>query len=239
MKNTQDYRYTELGDFLKTRRNKMKPEQLGLPIGTRRRTLGLRREEVAYLTGIGLTWYTWMEQGRAINISCDALDSLSRVYLLTKDEREHLYELANKTPLKINEEYKPINDTLIRILKQFDISYCPAYIMDQHWNILAWNDLAKVVFTDFSKLSYSEKNIVHMMFCNHEYIKLFEDWEFHAKGVISRFHATMAKYIDDQWFIEFIENLKNKSDKFRAWWSLHDINGMHNVTKKIKTPINR
>jgi len=236
MKNNHN-RYTELGDFLKTRRNKIKPEQLGLPNGTRRRTPGLRREEVAQLAGIGLTWYTWLEQGRAINVSDDVLDSLSRVYLLTDEERIHIYALANKPLAKEKVEYQPISDTLMRILDKFDVSYCPAYIMDHHWNIVAWNKCAVAVFGDFSLLPSYERNVVYMMFCNQGYMSLFDDWEFHAKGIVARFHSTMAKYIDDPWFIGFIQDIKNKSENFSAWWLLYDVNGMSDVVKELTHPL--
>ncbi|MGL5437375.1 MAG: helix-turn-helix transcriptional regulator [Lachnospiraceae bacterium] len=230
-------RYTELGDFLKTRRNKIKPEQLGLPVRARRRTPGLRREEVAQLAGIGLTWYTWLEQGRPINVSDDVLDSLSRVFVLNDEERVHLYALANKSLPFGKNHYQPVSETLIRILKRFDTSYCPAYIMDSHWNLVAWNDLAITIFGDFSLLPAYERNIVYMMFCNQDYMTLFEDWEFHAKGIMARFHAAMAKHIDDPWFTGFVQDLKNKSDTFSTWWSLYDVNGMSDVIKELKHPL--
>lgn len=236
MKKTDSNRYKELGDFLKTRRNKIKPEQLGIPVGARRRTPGLRREEVAQLAGIGLTWYTWLEQGRAINVSDDLLDSLSRVYLLTDGERNHLYALANKSLTNKSRDYQPVNDTLIRILEKLNFSYCPAYIMDYHWNLVAWNKYAVSVFGDFSKLPAYERNVIYMMFCNQEYMALFNDWEFHAKGIIARFHATMAKHIDDPWFTGFIQDIKNKNDKFSSWWSLYDVNSMSDVVKELTHP---
>ncbi|MGX9754637.1 MmyB family transcriptional regulator [Clostridioides difficile] len=170
-------------------------------------------------------------------MSNDVLDSLSRVYLLTDEERRHLYALANKTPNKEKEEYQPVSDTLIRILKQFNVSCCPAYIMDYHWNLVAWNDLATTIFGDFSKIPVYERNIVYMMFCNKKYMELFDDWEFHAKGIIARFHSSMAKHIDDPWFIGFIQDLKNRNDIFATWWSLYDVNGMSDVIKKITHPV--
>lgn len=236
MKNTQ-IRYTELGDFLKTRRNKIKPEQLGLPAGTRRRTPGLRREEVAQLSGIGLTWYTWLEQGRAINVSDDVLDSLSRVYLLSDEERNHLYILANKPITKVKGEFQSVSNALTRILEKFDVSFCPAYIMDYHWNLIAWNKCAVATFGDFNLLPAYQRNVIYMMFCNQEYMELFDNWEFHAKGIIARFHATMAQHIDDQWFIGFIQDIKNKCDKFSDWWSLYDVKGMSDVIKELTHPI--
>lgn len=236
MEKTDNNRYKELGAFLKSRRNRITPEQSGLPANTRRRTPGLRREEVAQLAGIGLTWYTWLEQGRAINVSDNVLDSLSRVYLLTDEERNHLYALANKPLPNKNGDYQTVDNTLIHILEKLDFSHCPAYIMDYHWNIIAWNKYADSVFGYFSQLPPYERNVVYMMFCNPSYMALFDDWEFHAKGIIARFHATMAKHIDDLWYTGFIQDIKNKNDKFASWWSLYDVSSMSDVVKELTHP---
>lgn len=236
MRKTEHNRHKELGDFLKARRNKIKPEQVGFAVGTRRRASGLRREEVAQLAGIGLTWYTWLEQGRAINVSHDVLESLSRVYSLTDEERNHLYTLANKSLTNTGEDHQPVNHTLIRILEKLNASCCPAYVMDHRWNIVAWNEYAASVFGDFSQLPPEERNVVHMMFCNQQYMALFDDWAFHAKGIIARFHGTMAKHIDDSWFTGFIEEIKSKNDQFSSWWSLYDVSGMSDVVKKLTHP---
>lgn len=236
MKENQN-RQKELGVFLKTRRSRIKPGQAGLPEGTRRRTPGLRREEVAHLAGIGLTWYTWLEQGRAISVSAGVLDSLSRVYLLSEEERRHLYALAGKPIAGPGIDERPVNQPLLRILERLDDAYCPAYVMDQRWNVAAWNGCAAAVFGDFERIPADKRNVVHMMFCNREYMALFDDWEDHAKGIIARFHAAMARHMDDPWLIGFVRDLKLNSEQFSAWWTIYDINGMTDVRKELTHPV--
>ena len=237
MKKNESNRYKELGEFLKVCRNKIKPDQIGISVATRRRTPGLRREEVAQLAGIGLTWYTWLEQGRAINVSDAVLDSLSRVFLLTSEERSHLYSLANKSLSKqAAEVHQPINERVINFLEKLDLLYCPAYIIDCHWNLIKWNKYATTVFGNFDQLPAYERNIIYMMFCNHIYMSLFEDWELHAKEMLGRFHATFARNIDDPWFNEFIQKLKIENEMFASWWALYDINSMSNIVKNLIHP---
>jgi hypothetical protein len=226
-------RHTELGDFLKTRRNKIKPEQLGISPGSRRRTPGLRREEVAQLAGIGLTWCTWLEQGREINVSDSVLDSLSRVFLLTDEERSHLYALANKSLPKLAEAVPALNDRVVNFLEKLDLLSCPAYITDNHWNLIRWNKCATIVFGDFGQLPKHEQNSIHLMFCNKDYMSLFEQWELHAKEMLARFHASYARHIDDPWFNTFIKDMKGRSDSFASWWALYDVNSMTNIIKKV------
>lgn len=229
-------KHVELANFLKTRRNKIQPEQVGLPNGTRRRTTGLRREEVAQLSGIGLTWYTWLEQGRDIQVSNQVLESITRALQLTQEETYHLFVLAGKAV--VNHNFSAPNLITLAIRSLLDnIVDIPAYIMDQRWNLLAWNDISEKVFGDFNKLSQSERNIVQLMFTNKAYMDLFDDWSFHARGIIARFRASYAKYSDDTWFRMFINNLCNISAKFNEWWALHDVHGMDDVIKEINHPI--
>lgn len=229
-------RYTELGNFLKTRRNSIIPAQVGLPAGIRRRTPGLRREEIAQLAGIGLTWYTWLEQGRQINVSDQVLESLSKVLMLNAEERKHLFTLAMK-PIP-NENYRnagQLNDTLQHVLDSLETS--PAYIIDQRWNICGWNKSACQVFGDFSQINESERNVVYMMFCKNEYMELFDDWEFHAKGIIARFRVMCGINIDDPWITDFTNNLKEKSSDFNMWWSMYKIHSMSDIIKELSHPV--
>lgn len=236
MANNEKNRYTELGNFLKSRRNRILPSQVGLSDGIRRRTPGLRREEVAQLAGISLTWYTWLEQGRPISVSDQLIESLCNVLLLTKDERNHLFTLAAKSfPGSNYMEQRPITVALQNVLDSLDI--VPAYIMDNRWNVIAWNQSACKVFYDFSKIAPDERNIVWMMFSNKEYMGLFNDWAFHARGVMARFRATCGKNIDDDWFTSFVSRLKRENPSFDEWWSLHDVYGMSNIIKEITHPI--
>jgi transcriptional regulator with XRE-family HTH domain len=229
-------RYKELGDFLKTRRAKILPSQVGIPKGIIRRTPGLRREEVAYLAGVGLTWYTWLEQGRAIQVSADVLESLSRVLMLDKQERIHLYTLARQVlPSDIPSYQGTVSPILQHVLDNLVLS--PSFIMDIRWNIISWNKAARVVFADYSKINLRERNMVWMMFTNPDYKKLFIDWEFHAQGMLARFRSTIGQYIEDPWLINFIEDLKAESEQFSLWWSKHEIRGNSEINKKLNHPI--
>ena len=229
-------RYKELGDFLKTRRAKILPSQVGMPEGLRRRTPGLRREEVAALAGIGLSWYTWLEQGRDIQVSAEVLESLSRVLMLDKQERIHLYTLARQAPPTDIPLYQgTVSPMLQHVLDNLILS--PSFIMDTRWNIIAWNKAASVVFADFSKIDVSKRNMVWMMFNSDDYKKLFIDWEFHAQGMLARFRSTSVQYIEDPWLVKFIEDLKNESEEFNLWWSKHDVQRKSEIYKKLKHPI--
>lgn len=229
-------RYKELGDFLKTRRAKILPSQVGIPKGIRRRTPGLRREEVAYLAGVGVTWYTWLEQGRAIQVSAEVLESLSRVLMLDKQERIHLYTLARQVlPSDIPSNKGTVSPILQHVLDNLILS--PSFIMDIRWNIISWNKAARVVFADYSKINTRERNMVWMMFTNPDYKKLFIDWEFHAQGMLARFRSAIGQYIEDPWFINFIEELKTESKQFNLWWSKHEIQGNSELYKKLNHPI--
>jgi transcriptional regulator with XRE-family HTH domain len=235
MKDDKETRYIELGYFLKMRRSKILPSQVGLPNGSRRRTPGLRREEVAQLAGISLTWYTWLEQGRPIKISNYLIESLCHVLLLNKEERSHLFILAAKSLPINNVEQNQITAALRSVLDSLDI--IPAYIMDNRWNIIAWNESASKVFYDFNKIDPEERNIVGMMFTNHEYMELFDDWAFHARGILARFRATCGRYVDDDWFKVLVSRLKTESTFFNEWWSMYDVHGMSDVIKQITHPI--
>ncbi len=234
--NTEKQRYLELADFLKTRRAKILPSQVGLPQGTRRRTPGLRREEVAQLAGIGVTWYTWLEQGRPIQVSTQILESLSQVFLLDRNERNHLFTLARQPqPVELPSYQGVINPSIQNVLDSLTLS--PSFIMDQRWNVIGWNKAAGFVFGDYSKMNVRERNIVWMMFTNSEYKELFVDWEAHAQGMLARFRISCGQYIEDPWFVEFISDLKVKSKEFYLWWSRHEVQSIGEVNKKINHPI--
>lgn len=235
MDNNETNRYIELGHFLKTRRNKVLPNQVGLPDGMRRRTPGLRREEVAQLAGISLTWYTWLEQGRPINVSNQLLESLCHVLLLTNEERNHLFNLALKSSPVYKVEQCPVSASLQNVLDHLTI--IPAYIMDDKWNIVAWNNCACAVFGDFSKLEPKERNIVWMMFNNSDYMSLFDDWAFHARGILARFRATCGKHVDDDWYTTFVNKLRAQNTSFDKWWSMYAVHGMNEITKKLTHPV--
>lgn len=228
-------RYLELADFLKTRRAKILPSQVGLPSAARRRTPGLRREEVAQLAGIGITWYTWLEQGRPIRVSNQVVESLARVLMLDKQERIHLYLLANQPlPAEIPANRGTISPVLQHVMDS--MTFCPSLVSDQRWNVIGWNDAANAILGDFSKMNARERNIVWAMFTDRKFKQLYVDWEHHAKGLLGRFRSTCGPYIEDTWLARFIEDLKKESKEFDQWWPLHEIKSNNEVYKRLNHP---
>lgn len=228
-------RHKELGDFLKMKRAQITPSQVGLPNGLRRRTPGLRREEVSCLAGIGLTWYTWLEQGRDIQVSVEVLESLSRILMLDEQERSHIYILAKQVPpTNIPTYQQTVSPMLQSVLDNLILS--PAFIMDTRWNIIAWNKAASIVFADFSKINVNQRNMIWMMFKYENYRNLFIDWEFHAKGMLARFRASIGQYIEDPYIANLIDNLKKESEEFNLWWATHNVQRESEVYKKINHP---
>lgn len=233
--NSEQQRYKELGDFLKTRRVKILPSQVGILSSQRRRTPGLRREEVAQLAGISLTWYTWLEQGRPIQVTTSVVESLSRVLQLDREECHHFYRLANQPlPADIPKSRETVSPALQHMLDH--LRYCPALITDQRWNVIAWNKASCTIFGDFDSMSDRERNIVWAMFTDSKYKELFVDWDRHAKGMVGRFRSTSGKYIEDYWFNQFIDELKTRSPEFNLWWPLHEIKNNGELYKQLNHP---
>ncbi|WP_092335578.1 helix-turn-helix transcriptional regulator [Desulfosporosinus hippei] len=234
--NNEKHRYKELADFLKTRRARTLPSQVGLSSATRRRTPGLRREEVAQLAGIGLTWYTWLEQGRPIHVSTQVIESLARVLLLNKQERIHLYLLANQPlPADIPGCQGTVSPILQHVLDSLIL--CPSLVMDQKWNVIAWNKAACLIFGDFHEMNLRERNIVWAMFTDHKYKQLYGDWNLYAKGLVGRFRSMCGQYIEDSWLTQFIDDLKMQSTEFNLWWSLHEIESNKEIYKQLNHPV--
>lgn len=229
---TEITRYKELADFLKTRRSKVTPSQVGLSSSIRRRTPGLRREEIAQLAGIGITWYTWLEQGRPIQVSSQVVESLSRVLFLDKEERNHLYQLANlPLPIDTITPQETVTPILQHVLDSLYLS--PAILINQRWNVIAWNQAACIVLGDFLHMNERERNIVWAMFTNQKYKQLYVDWNLHAKNLLARFRSSCSQYIEDSWFSTFVDELKLKSQEFSQLWPLHEILSHSEVCKQL------
>jgi transcriptional regulator with XRE-family HTH domain len=228
-------RRQELGDFLRTRRARISPEQVGLPIRQRRRTPGLRRDEVALLAGMSVDWYTWLEQGRTINVSEQVLESLVQVLQLNASEREHLYLLAcQHLPPEIPEVNETVSPTLQHFLDHLGIS--PAYVTGQRWDIVAWNDAACAVFGDFRTMTKRERNIVWRTFTSSTHRQLLVDWERHAQFILARFRASCRRFLGDPWLTELVEDLTLISPEFREWWPRHDVQGTPEGRKVLNHP---
>ncbi|QCR32478.1 helix-turn-helix transcriptional regulator [Lysinibacillus sp. SGAir0095] len=208
-----------LAAFLKAKRAQIKPESIGLPTGNRRRTPGLRREEVAQLAGVSTTWYTWLEQGRDIKVSSIVLECISTVLQLNKDEADYLYNLALESKLEItspNKEQPDLNPSLKRILAE--LKYCPTIVTDRHCHIVGWNQAAAHVFLDFEQIPNDERNLIRLLFTRKEFKALAVNWEYFAKGFLAIFRTYYGHYLGDEWYNQFIDELSHSHVEFQDLW---------------------
>lgn len=229
-------RRAELAQFLRTRRERIAPQQVGLPLGIRRRTPGLRREELALLAGVGATWYTWLEQGRAITASSQVLESLARVLQLDADERAHLFILARQhvpaDPLPLT---RSIDPALQLILDTMGIY--PALILSPRWDIIAWNQAACRMFADFSTMTSRERHILWFLFTDPRHRAMAVDWEKEAQRFLALFRASTQRYVGEAWLTKLIHDLGQESPVFREWWSRHDVQGVQAEPKHLIHPL--
>jgi len=216
-------RRAELADFLKTRRARLRPEQFGLPSAGRRRTPGLRRDEVAHLAGVGVSWYTWLEQGRDITVSDQVLESLAETFHLAREERRHLFLLARGMVPATDEctFAAPLPANLQTMLNALGTT--PAILIDERFNLVAWNESACRVFGDFTLLSERERNRIWYLFVHASARQLFVDWEQATRHAVMHLRSVYAGYAGDLWFEQFLTDLQQASPEFRHWWSQHDV----------------
>ncbi|QRG66656.1 helix-turn-helix transcriptional regulator [Brevibacillus choshinensis] len=229
-------RYEELSRFLRTRRERMTPKQAGLPESGRRRTPGLRRSEVALLAGVGVDWYTYLEQGRHINVSAEVLDRIAEVLRLDESERRHLYHLARKQyPLIDTKQPSKVTPELQRFLDSQNLS--PSNVMDSRMNILAWNEAYCALNGDPAAMSDRERNFVWMTFTSprFRYVK-GDQWELHARRIVANFHAGYARHGDDPWWSEQFEALSHASSEFREFWDSHEVLDAIDAPKTLHCP---
>ena len=230
-------RHHELAEFLRSRRARLAPEQVGLPRGTRRRTPGLRREEVATLAGVSPEWYTWLEQGRDITVSMQLLESLVRVLQLDANEREHLFLLALRQPAPV-ENFSPptISPTVQQFLNQLGTT--PACAVDARTNVVAWNAAHCVVFGDYTVLpSERERNLIWRLFTSPWSRQINEEWEELARVYLAQFRAGYARFINDPWWAKQIAELNEISPEFRELWARHDVLNVSEGRKTFHHPL--
>jgi len=217
-----DNRRREFAAFLRSRRERLTPEDVGLPRGVRRRAPGLRREEVALLAGVGTTWYTWLEQGRDVRPSAEVLAALARALRLDPTERRHLFLLNDRPPPetpRTGPEVVPA--LLVRLLDS--MAGQPSYVVGRRWDVLAWNRAAAAVFGDYGRLRGDERNTMHLVFADPAHRRLLVDWEAVARASLAMFRADSARYAGDPDFARLIEKLAAASAEFRAWWPKYEV----------------
>ena len=225
----------ELGAFLRARREALRPESSSRSAGSsRRRTPGLRREEVAELAGIGMSWYTRLEQGKDVQLSPRALRGVSDALRLTAAQREYVFALARGETLGV--EPAPVATVSATLQDVLDAQGPnPAYITDARMNLMAWNRSALEVFgvfgRPFPEIPAEERNIVWLIFTD-DSRHLLLDWERHAQRVLAQFRDISRYFVDDPWYPAFVARLQRRSPEFAAWWPRHDV-GREQATAKV------
>jgi transcriptional regulator with XRE-family HTH domain len=229
-------RREELADFLRNRREALQPEDVGIARGERRRTPGLRREEVAQLAGVGATWYTWLEQGREVRASLGVLEAIAEALQLTPAERMHLVQLGRgdeAPPSKAPPE--TISPTLRRIVESLETS--AACVIGRRYDFLAWNRAYEVVFGDPTTLPDGRANFLWAIFVDPLRRELMPDWPQAQRRAAAKFRADAARHIGDPDFEELIEALNAASPEFRELWPRHEVATTGEGRKHLRHPV--
>jgi transcriptional regulator with XRE-family HTH domain len=217
-------RLQTLSAFLKSKRAKILPESIGLAPGSRRRTPGLRREEVAQLAGVSTTWYTWLEQGRDIRMSASVLDCVANALQLTADERKYVYALALESGLgaaSLKEEQTEISPSLKKIMNE--LRFCPTIITDRRYFIVGWNEAASHVFLDFEQVPIEQRNMIRLLFTRKELQRLAVNWDHFIRGFLAIFRAYYGQYMEDEWYDRFLEEMKLIHPDFDNLWQQSEV----------------
>ncbi|RVD13805.1 MAG: XRE family transcriptional regulator [Mesorhizobium sp.] len=222
-----------LAAFLKDRRTRLDPASFGF--SGRRRTPGLRREEVAQRANISPTWYTWLEQGRGGAPSADVLNRIAKGLLLTEAEREHLFMLGLGRPPEVRYTgAEGVSPRLQRLIDTLDAS--PAIVRTATWDVVAWNRAARVVLTDYSALPEGERNILRFMFLSPHIRARQHDWQNLARFVVGSFRADAARAGAVSEVRELVDELCSASPEFAALWRANDVLSHGDGTKRLKHP---
>jgi len=223
-----------LGNYLKDRRAKLDPASFGFSLG-RRRTPGLRREEVAQRANVSATWYTWLEQGRGGAPSSNVLDRIARAMMLTDAEREHLFLLGlGRPPEARYQAPEGITPRLQRLLDTLEHS--PAFIRTATWDVIAWNRAAAAVLTDYSTLPEGQRNVLRMMFRDTRVRAAQSNWQSVARYVVASFRADVARAGAARNVQSLVDELCATSPEFAAMWRDNDVQPHGDGAKVLHHP---
>ena len=215
------HRRRELAEFLRTRRSRLRPEDIGLPPGVRRRTPGLRREEVAQDAGVGVTWYTWLEQGRPIKASAQVLDAVARALRLDDAEREHMYRLAD-LPVKVTTTRAlAVSPAVSEVLAALDP--LPASLVNSRWDLLETNDAYRQLFAHWHDHPCGMRNVLWCMFMEPEVRSHYLNFEEEAPRTVAQLRAAFANHLGEPAWAEYIRKLTEGSEDFARMWARHDV----------------
>ncbi len=211
-----DARRDRLSSFLRERRALLQPEDVGLPERTRRRTQGLRRDDVALLAGLSTSWYTALEQGRDVRPSDRVLEEISRVLRLTAEERDYLFALAQNRPAPLHDEVlHAVSSSTRRMLKALKL---PAYVLNARWDVLAWNRAAELCFADFAKMTTSNRNIMKILMTEATWRSDPEEYEIILQRVVAKLRLDYSRAPTDASIEELIAEMNEISPTFRRLW---------------------
>lgn len=226
-----DLRRRELGAFLRSRRERLTPADVGLPPGGRRRTPGLRREEVASLAGVGMTWYTWLEQGRDINASDQVLEAIARTLLLDAHERAHLFTLAGVASAASVADTDCVSPEIRAVLEQ--LNPYPAFVTNARYDLLAYNHAYLAVLGDIDALPVEERNTVWVVFTKQTTARCFVDRDEAKRRMVAQLRGSMAEHIAEPAFKCLVRRLQEASPEFRELWARHEVAEPENARKRI------
>ena len=214
-------RRAELGKFLRARRERLSPADFGMPAGLRRRTPGLRREEVALLAGVGVSWYTWLEQGREINVSTQVLDALARTLRLDRAERWHMYVLAEAVPVAVSSGRCSLTDAVTEILRALDP--LPAVVSNSRFDILDRNDAFRDLFRFWHSLPCIHSNTLWCALTEPRARDQLTDYDGHVRYLVARLRAAYARHVGEPDWEEDIRRLSSLSAEFTELWARHEV----------------
>jgi hypothetical protein len=227
-------RRQELAGFLRSRRERIAPEQVGLPPALRRRTPGLRREEVATLAGVGVTWYTWLEQGRDINASPQVLDAVARTLLLDPHERNHLFRLADIPDSNAQAECASLPPTAQLLLDKLE-PY-PACIRNARYDMLAFNAAYENLMGPLRDIPFEDRNSLWRVFTRPECRAAMLDWEEGTRRMVAEYRAAMAEHVSEPAWKCLVSRLTKASPEFAEIWDRHEVASPENLTKRYLHP---
>ncbi len=219
-----DSRKTQVGEFLRSCRARIDPSELGLPAADRRRTPGLRREDVAALAGVSVTWYTWLEQGRDIQVSAAVLERVSATLQLSADEREYLFALVqHRPPPPLEWHETEISASLQRLLDRLNL---PAIVMTARWDVVAWNPLVCKVLRDYERIPAERRNLLRILLVDDAvYTHDSELFDAMARRVVAKFRVDYSPYPGDPDFETLVADLSEHSPAFRRFWNSPEVIG--------------
>jgi transcriptional regulator with XRE-family HTH domain len=229
-----ELRRRELAEFLRSRRERITPEQVGLAFTGRRRTPGLRREEVAQLSAVGVTWYTWLEQGRDIRVSEQVLSAIARTLMLDRDERAHLFRLAGAGVPAVVTECHAVSPQLQATLDKLDPF--PACVQSAKYDVLAYNRAYNLLVTNMDETPAEDRNCMWLAFTDPRWKAQVVDWPDATGRMVANLRVLMADHVGDATWKSFVARLTAASPEFAEMWARHEVRSIENKPKRFRHP---